>query len=890
MKESLHRPDPDELLNALKSEEETIRHGKLKIFFGMCAGVGKTYTMLETALAERGKGVDIVIGYIETHGRKETDKLTEGFEIVPRKLLSYKSASFSEMDIDAIISRKPQIVLVDELAHSNVPGSRHAKRVQDVSEILENGINVYTTLNVQHLESRSEIVTQVTGILVRETIPDEIFENAWEVELVDLSTEELLQRLAEGKVYTPDKSGEAIKNFFKKENITALREMALRIVAERVDKQLREYMQNKSIKGPWKSGLHLLVAIGPGPNSGRLLRWAKILSYSMGATIQSVYVEPTGKLTAAGKEQLNRNINLSKKLGISFSLISDLDKVKGILNFAQKENITHIIVGKPLRSNFLQFLKSGNFINRLIRYSGDIDVYILNAGSRVQKTFNGRITKPSFTSTFKDYFVVILFVILTTLICFSIKDLIGYQVVSFILLFLVSILSLFYGIGPILIAATLSASIWDYFFIPPYFTMHIYKPVDVLMLIMFFIIALMNGILTSRTRRQEEKIRVREERTRALYQLTKDLNSVSGFEDVIKIAKVFIQKYFILQCQIAIRNDYNQLDISNSLMPDGFLSGNDKSIAEWVFKNNLKAGRFTSTLPSGKYTFYPLSGTNVNMGVLIAEHEDLLTFGEEQFWDTSLSQISAKLEREYFREAAKKAYVISESEKLYKTLFNSISHELRIPVTTIMAASDNIISDEYPEEAKRKFNSEINQASIRLNHLIDNLLNMSRLESGRISPNANWCDVHDLANKVAESLDRELSSFTLSVIIPEDMPMVYIDFGLMEQAIHNLVLNSVQHSPHGSVIRLKFFYDNGFIVIQVMDRGSGFEEADLDSIFNKFYRGKNSAAGGSGLGLSIVKGFVEAHKGIVVAENRQNGGAKVTIRIPAQRNDPKINL
>lgn len=890
MKEFLHRPDPDELLNALKSEEETIRHGKLKIFFGMCAGVGKTYTMLETALAERGKGVDIVIGYIETHGRKETDKLTEGFEIIPRKLLSYRSASFSEMDIDAIISRKPQIVLVDELAHSNVPGSRHAKRVQDVSEILENGINVYTTLNVQHLESRSEIVTQVTGILVRETIPDEIFENAWEVELVDLSTEELLQRLAEGKVYTPDQSGEAVKNFFKKENITALREMALRIVAERVDKQLREYMQNKSIKGPWKSGLHLLVAIGPGPNSGRLLRWAKILSYSMGATIQSVYVEPTGKLTASGKEQLNRNINLSKKLGIGFSLISDLDKVKGILNFAQKENITHIIVGKPLRRNFLPFLHSGTFINRLIRYSGDIDVYILNAGSRMHQTVNGRITKPSFTSSFKDYLVVILFVILTTLVCFSIKELIGYQVVSFILLFLVSILSLFYGIGPILIAATLSASIWDYFFIPPSFTMHIYKPVDVLMLIMFFIIALMNGILTSRTRRQEEKIRVREERTRALYQLTKDFNSVSGFEDVIKIAKLFIQKYFNLQCQIAIRNDYNQLDISSSLMPDGFLSGNDKSIAEWVFKNNLKAGRFTSTLPSGKYTFYPLSGTNVNMGVLIAEHNDLLTFGEEQFWDTSLSQISAKLEREYFREAAKKAYVISESEKLYKTLFNSISHELRIPVTTIMAASDNIISDEYPEEAKRKFSSEINQASIRLNRLIDNLLNMSRLESGRISLNANWCDVHDLANKVAESLDRELTSFTLSVIIPEDMPMVYIDFGLMEQAIHNLVLNSIQHSPQGSVIRLKFFYDNGFIVIQVMDRGSGFEEADLDSIFNKFYRGKNSAAGGSGLGLSIVKGFVEAHKGIVVAENRQNGGAKVTIRIPAQRNDPKINL
>jgi two-component system sensor histidine kinase KdpD len=879
------RPNPDELLASLMDEEEKGKRGKLKIFFGMCAGVGKTYTMLQTAQAEKVKDNDIIIGYIETHGRKETADLAEGFEMIPRKTYEYKSVSVREMDLDAIITRKPQIVLVDELAHTNAPGCRHAKRYQDVQEILENGINVYTTLNVQHLESRSETVAQITGIIVRETLPDEIFENSDEVELVDLTPDELLQRLSEGKVYTPERSREAVENFFRKGNITALREMALRIVADRVDKQLHDYMQHKRIRGPWKSGLHLLVAIDYHQHSTHLLRWAKNLSYSMGAQIQALYVETAHNLNSKEREQLDKNISIAKQLGIKVRINTNNDAVKAIVDYAQKENITQIIVGKPRVRNIVSMFRLGNYVNRLIRYSGNIDVYILGSDNLAKDNFKGKVSLPSFTSHLRQYITVSFFVFLTSAVCYLAKEFIGYQAVSFALLFLISILAIFYGTGPILLAAVLSAFIWDVFFIPPQFTLHIENPLDVLMLIMFFIIALLNGILTSRVRHQEQKIRIREERTHALYQLTKDLTTISGYMDVTKVAAGYIQKYFNLKSIILIKNEYNHIELQPQSDTTIILNENELSIANWVFKNSVKAGKYTDTLPSGDYTYYPLQGNSGNIGVIAVKHPVVFTYGEEQFWEACLSQISGKYERELLRDAAKKTYFISESEKLYKTLFNSISHELRIPVATIMGASDTLIAQEYPDETRKKLYNEISTASVRLNRLIENLLNMSRLESGRITPRPDWCDVHDLANSVSDSLRNELHPFRLSIIIPVNMPLVNIDFGLIEQVLHNLLLNATQHSPEGSRIRLKFLYDNGFLTIQVMDRGIGFPHSELISVFNKFYRGKNAQTGGTGLGLSIVKGFVEAHKGKVIAENRQNGGALFTIKIPVEISD-----
>jgi two-component system sensor histidine kinase KdpD len=458
------RPDPDELLSSLINEEEKSKRGKLKIFFGMCAGVGKTYAMLQAAQAEKAKGTDVVIGYVEGHKRPETSALLDGLETVPRKKIEYKGTLLEEMDLDEILTRKPQIVLVDELAHTNVPGSRHLKRCQDVQEILDNGINVYTTLNVQHLESRSDIVAQITGITIRETLPDEIFEKSDEVELVDITPEQLLERLADGKVYAPERSKEAIHNFFRKGNITALREMSLRIVADRVDKQLRDYMHYKKISGPWKSGLHLLAVIGPSAESAKLIRWAKNLSYTMGASLAALYVENTNSLANEQKEQLSKNISLAKQLGAEFLTASGNDSVKTILSVAQKENITHIIIGKPRKRNSINLLIAGNFIQKLIRYSGNIDVYVLGSDKAEDTSYLKFTSFKIFSSPLRQYITSIFSVLLTCLICLGLVEYIGYQSVSFILLFVVAILATFLDIGPILISSTLSALIWNFLF------------------------------------------------------------------------------------------------------------------------------------------------------------------------------------------------------------------------------------------------------------------------------------------------------------------------------------------------------------------------------------------------------------------------------------------
>ncbi len=879
------RPDPDELLASIKLEENQGKRGKLKIFFGMCAGVGKTFSMLESAHIDKSKGKDIVIGYIETHNRPDTTELLKGFEIIPRKVIEYKGTKLEDADIKAVMARKPDIVIIDELAHTNVPGSSHLKRYQDILDILDIGIDVYTTLNVQHLESRTDTISQITGIVVRETVPDEIFEKADEIELVDITPEELLQRFDDGKVYAPDQSKEAIRNFFKKGNITALREMSLRIAADRVDTQLREYMQQNRIKGPWKSGLHLMVVIGPSPHSAKLLRWAKSLSYSMRATLIALYVESTKKLSPSQQDQLNRNINLARHLGVEFITTSGNDIVRSILDIGQKENITHIIVGKPRHWNLLSYFRLGNFVNRLIKYSGNIDVYVVGSDQREDDKYMKYFRLPSFTSGLSNYFLAALFTILTAAIFYPLKETIGYQVVAFGLLFTVSIVALFVGIGPILVSATMSALLWDFFFLPPPFTLHVDRIEDVLMLIMFFIIALLGGIMTARVRKQAKLTRERELRTNALYQLTRELSMTSGIDEVIKTSVKYIMKYSRLDSSILLQDGNNILN--KVIKPDNsvILSEAELSIAEWSFQHSREAGRFTETLPSSEFTFYPLIGNKLHIGVVILKLKNPLSGDEQAFWDAYRTQISNALEREFLNDIAKKASILDESDKLYKSLFNSISHELRIPVATIMGASDTLLSTDPEKDTSKNLYVEINKASERLNRLIDNLLNMSRLETGRITPKPDWHDVHDLANKVIEVLKNELERFNLEVSIPDEMPLVKIDIGLMEQVLHNLVLNSTQYSKTGTTIRIKMYYDHQSFIMQVMDRGPGFPPNELQNVFNKFYRLEGSVSGGTGLGLSIVKGFVQAHNGNVTIENRKNGGSIITVKIPTEIHD-----
>lgn len=883
-----NRPNPDELLSALKLDEEKSKKGKLKIFFGMCAGVGKTYAMLQAAQNEKVKGMDLVIAFVETHNREDTEKLLEGLEIIPRKTYSYKNTELQELDIDAVIQRKPKLAIIDELAHTNAPGSRHTKRFQDVLEILDNGIDVYTTVNVQHLESRSETVTQITGVPVRETLPDDIFEKADFLELVDITPDELLQRFSEGKIYTPERSREAIQNFFRKGNITALREMALRIMADRVDKQLHQYMQQKRIPGPWKSGLHLMAVIGPSPYSAKLLRWAKNLSYTMGATLLALHVESSRKLSDSQQQQLTKNINLARQLGAEFLSTSGDDIVKAILNIAQKENITHIIIGKSRKRTFLQLFLLGNFVNRLIRHSGNIDVYVVGSDLLSDIKYKKYISLPAFSSDLSHYVSAVLVIIITALCFYPLHNIIGYQIVAFTLLFTVSILAIFYGIGPILVAATLSALLWDFFFIPPSFTLHIGKPEDVMILLMYFIIALLNGVLTSRVRRQERLTRDREERTNALFQLTKKLSLASGVTEILKISDNAIERYFHFSCTFILQNGNNELSQDYKETAHSHLSGSELSIATWAFQHSDVAGKFTDTLPSTDLTFYPLNGARLRLGVAAIKHEKAFTHDEELFWDNFKTQIINALEREFLNEMALKASILNESDKLYKTLFNSISHELRIPIATIMGASDSLLSTEFDKKTSSSLCTEIYTASRRLNRLIENLLNMSRLESGRITPRLDWYDVHDLAYTVTENLKNELQNFTVEIVIPEDMPLVKFDFGLIEQVLHNLVFNSTQHAPEQSTIRIKMYYDKPNFVMQVMDRGTGFPSETLPFVLNKFYRLESSKTGGTGLGLSIVKGFVEAHNGTVQIKNRQHGGAVITVKIPSDL--PEFNL
>jgi K+-sensing histidine kinase KdpD len=488
-----------------------------------------------------------------------------------------------------------------------------------------------------------------------------------------------------------------------------------------------------------------------------------------------------------------------------------------------------------------------------------------------------------FKSGAGSYILAAIIVIISAGLCYLFTDYIGYQSVSFILLFVVSILSIFMGIGPITLASTLGAIIWNFFFIPPRFTVSIAKTEDALMLCMFFIIALVNGILTSRVRKQEELALDREARTRALYQLTKELSESTGMDGLVTTAVNNIRANFGLEVKFLLRDSMNKLNLYPNEQPSQSLTLEEMEIAEKVFRESVKAGMFTERPFNTSYTFYPLPGNIVRPGVMAVRHAVSFIGIRDEFWDNFLRQISSAAERELLNELAIKARFLDESDKLYKTLFNSISHELRIPVATIMSASESLTSSVHPEEIRNELSDEIFKASARLNRLIENLLNMSRLESGHISPKVDWCDIHDLINKISDDLKEELKTFHFNVSISESMPLVRIDFFLMEQVLYNLVYNSTLYASNSSELQLKAYYEKGNMVLELLDDGPGFRESELPLIFNKFYRGSGSGTGGTGLGLSIARGFTEAHHGSVSAENRKDGGARFIIRIPSEK-------
>jgi two-component system, OmpR family, sensor histidine kinase KdpD len=636
----------DDLLKAIEREEQKRQRGKLKIFFGMSAGVGKTYSMLENARILVKNNIDIVIGYIETHGREETGKLLEGLTIIPRKLYEYHNTIMEEMDIDAILERKPKIILVDELAHTNAPGARHLKRYQDVLELLDNGIDVFTTVNVQHLESRIDTVREITGIMVRETIPDSIFEMADEIELIDITPEDLLIRLNEGKVYFPERAQLASRNFFRMGNLIALRELALRLTAERTSHQLQDYRIIKQIRGSWKTNYKFLVAVSPSPSSENLIRYTRRIAYSLNAPWIAVYVETSDQLHDEEKTKLQNHLSLAKALGAEVITTFDENVYNGLLRIARQQNVSQIIIGKTGMSSFRQLVRGKTTLSNLLKQSSDIDINFVRS-EELKSPRRNILNIPKTQSSIKQYFLVFSILVSVALLNLISLPFIGYWAVGISFLFIISIMGIFFGRGPILMAATLSALIWNFIFIPPKFTLYISKIEDVMMFFMYFITALVSGIFTTRLRSQEKAVRHREEQISSLYVLLKEIASAITVDEVLQTAIEQISKVFSAEVAIILSDQSKTLN--HKPHPSSILKQNENeySVAAWVFNNNKTAGRFTDTL-SGAYAQYlPLNAHSGVVGVLgiRTKSNNQPSIDQKTLLDAFVTQVALVIER-----------------------------------------------------------------------------------------------------------------------------------------------------------------------------------------------------------------------------------------------------
>jgi two-component system sensor histidine kinase KdpD len=892
-----HRPDPDALLAAVQKDEARQSRGKLKIFLGMAAGVGKTYAMLEYAHQRKNEGVDVVVGYIETHKRAETEALTRDLEVVPRRVIEYRGAALEEMDIDAILARQPELVLVDELAHTNVEGSRHAKRYFDVIELLDAGIDVWTTVNVQHFESRADSVQQITGIKVHETVPDSLLDLASEIELIDLSPDDLRKRLREGKVYTAERIELAADNFFRIGNLTALREMALRLTAERVDHQLQDYMQLKRIAGPWKSGERLMVAISPSPFSEKLIRWTRRMAYNLEAPWLAVYIETSQTLPPEAKEQLTRNIDLARGLGAEIVTTAGDDITSALIRLARQRNATQIIIGKPQHSRLQIFLRGGSLVDRIIRSSGEIDVYVVTGDDTDDKDAGSAwrlLPQPKTHSSFNQYVLALVIVAVVTIIDILVTQSfpwIGHQAVGLTELLAVLLIAVYIGRGPALLAALVSAFSWNFLFIEPRFTFEITQLQDIILFMLYFIIAIFAGNLTARIRTQERQARYNADRTMALYTLAHETATAVSMDDVLRTAVDQISRVFNAEVAFLLTENGK---LARNRHPSGTLTIDEKeySVAIWAFENGRPAGHFTDTLPLASAQFLPLLTPNRTVGVIgiRMREEQRLSFHEEVLLETFVNQVALVIEREQLDEAAEQSAMLRESERLYTTLLNSISHELRTPIAAIMGAASSLLDPAASASAitRRELAKNVHDSADRLNRLVENLLDMSRLESGRLRLKLDWCDVGDMVGVAVSRFERCFAERSLSLNIPSELPLIQADFVLVEQVLANLLDNVCNYTPVGTHVEIAARTLNNDMEITIADNGKGIPSEELERIFEKFYRVPGTATGGTGLGLSISRGLIEAHNGTLTAENRSGGGTRFIIRLPMTGTPPPV--
>jgi len=876
------RLNPDALLAAIQKEDARKKRGKLKVFFGMAPGVGKTYAMLEAARRELAAGRDVIIGYVETHGRKETDALTEGLLVIPRLTNEYRGVTLTEMDLDAVLARRPQLALVDEFAHTNAPGSRHPKRYQDVLELLDAGIDVFTTLNVQHVESRAEAVHQITGVTIRETLPDTALDGA-DFELVDLPPEELRARLAAGKVYLPESARAAQGHFFRPGNLSALRELALRFAAEQVGQDVLAYRQAQGIADPWKSGQRLLVAVSASPTSAALVRWTRRLAGELQAPWLAVYVELPQPLNPDEQARLSRHLALARELGAQVVTTTDDDVARGLLRVAREQNATQLVVGKPVGWRALDLLRGGSLLNQLIRESGHIDIHAVRAER--EAPLLRRLATPRFNAgVARGYGVALGFVAGATGLNAILQQWLGYQSLALIYLLSVVVLAMFVGRGPTLAAATLTALLWNFFFVPPIFTFRITGITDVMLFCTYFVVALAMGHLAARLRAQQAAERRREQRATALYLLTRELAQASDFADLLAIIIREVGKATQAEAALSLPAETQSAPLTPYFASTWAMPEKEQSVASWAFLHRQPAGRGTDTLPSAEGLHLPLLAGDRAVGVLSLRFRDpaLLRADQRDLLDAFVRQIALVLDRQRLRDAEQQAKLVAESERLSKTLLNSISHEIRTPIAAITSAASSLSEARHggAGDFEQTMVGEIQEAARRLNRLVGNLLSMTRLESGHVKANLDWCDVADLVQVTLKDIGKDLAQHKVTVGMATGLPLVRMDFVLMQQVLTNLLLNAAVHTRPGTAVQVNAAIEADTLALSVADNGPGLPPDALPLIFDKFYRAPAAPAGGTGLGLAIVKGFVEAQGGQVKAENRPSGGAVFTVRLP----------
>lgn len=867
--------------------------GRLTIFFGMAPRVGKTTAMLQAAQRERAAGLQVVVACLETHGSEAVAALARSLEPVPGANGAPGQASHNKLDLDVLLTRRPQIAVVDNLAFANEPGASHPRRHQDVLELLNAGIDVYATLNVQDLSSRADTVRQIIGIASTNLVPDSILDGAT-LELVDLTPEKLHRRLQECALQEGKKSVAAEFACVEISGLTALREMSLRVVAEASGRDLGRILRTGKIPGPWKSGHRLLVGVSSSEVSEQVIRWTRRLADSLNCPWIALYVETSPRaLARAEQSRVSQNLALARELGAEVLTTTDEDVVRGLLRVSFQQNVTHLVVGKPLGRPLRNFLHRDRILGRLIRGSGDIDVHIVPADTGPRPRFPARFV-PFAGTKWSQYIQAVAMVVLIALAYYFLVPPAGVRATAAVFLLTVVLLGLFFDRGPTLLAATICALVWDYFFLQPVFDFRITNVEDMMLLGAYFVIAIVVGQLTARNRAQEAAERLREGRATALYLLTRELSEARDLEQILERAVQQTENGFKARVGILLADTSHQMN-SRFFPPNELeVSENERRNAAWVLEHGQPAGKFTDNLSSSSALYVPLTADNRAIGVmgLRFRQHSAPTIHQWNLLDAFCNQISLAVDRHRLGRESEKAQVLAESERLSKTLLDSMSHEIRTPLAAIKSATSNLI--EFQETnwtpGQQAMIGEIHEATERLNRLVGNVLDMTRLESGHVKARLAPCDVRDLMHVVVKESRKEMATHKLTLEIPPDLPLVRLDFVLMQQALANLLSNAAFHTPAGTGVRLAARLDDGGMVFIVADSGRGIDPDSLGHVFEKFYRAPAARTGGTGLGLSLVKGFVEAQGGRVAVENQPGGGAAFSIHLPIDRNLTHSNI